>query len=179
MVRRALNAVRDRGPAHKLTAGGVLLAALAIVSGTAQAGPFAFGSDRTSGFVISSSVNWQTILTVAIPSGFTSGHGHACQAVASLDAVNPGGNATTQYYFFTITQNNANPFLNANGVERTVEMRNQGGVNDPDFWPVSTNSVFGFAPGVTQVIRLLGRKATGAPNLTVDDAHLSIICVGG
>ena len=134
--------------------------------------------DRVTDFTVSNSANWQTILTVVIPSGFTSGHGHACQAIASLDAKNPGGDATRQYYYFTVTQNNANPPISANGVERTIELRNQGGVNDPDFWPVSTNRVIGFEPNVSQVIRLLGRKEPGAPNLVVDDAHLSIICVG-
>jgi hypothetical protein len=156
-----------------------VVTALTIVAGTAtQAGSFAFGADRTSDFTISNSSNWQTILTLTIPSGFTAGHGHACQAVASLDAKNPGGDLGAQYYFFTITQNNANPFISQDGVERTLEMRNQGGVNDPDFWPVSTNRVIGMTPDVPQIIRLLGRKQTGAPNLIVDDAHLSIICVG-
>ena len=88
------------------------------------------------------------------------------------------GISPPRYDFFTITQNNANPFLSQNGVERTLEMRNQGGVNDPDFWPVSTNRVIGMTPNALQIIRLLGRKQAGAPNLIVDDAHLSIICVG-
>ena len=90
----------------------------------------------------------------------------------------PGWGCNQAVLFFTITQNNANPPISENGVERTIELRNQGGVNDPDFWPVSTNRVIGFEPNVSQVIRLLGRKEPGAPNLVVDDAHLSIICVG-
>ena len=179
MIPKVGRTTRDEGAATTLAGVIVLVAALVVCSGPAEAGSFAFGADRTSNFTISSSANWQTILTIVIPASFTSGHGHACQAVASLDAVNPGGNASDQTYRFTITRNNENPFVNASGVERTIEVRDQGGVNDPNVWPVSTNSVFGFSPGVIQTIRLLGRKATGAPNLVVDDAHLSIICVGG
>ena len=126
---------------------------------------------------VSNSANWQTILTLTVPAHFLAGHGHACQAVASLDANNPGGDLVSQYYFFTITQNNANPFVSANGVERTIELRNQAGVNDLDFLPVSTNTVFGFTANVPQVIRLLGRKSAGAPNLLVDDGSLSIMCI--
>ena len=178
MIGTAQTAVRHHVRAHVLIAGAVGTV-LTVLAGTAQAGPFVFGVQRTSDFTVSNSANWQTILTITVPAGFIAGHGHACQATASLDAKNPGGDVVAQYYFFTITQNNANPFVSANGVERTIELRNQPGVNDLDFLPVSTNTVFGFTANVPQVIRLLGRKTTGAPNLVVDDASLSIICVGG
>jgi hypothetical protein len=176
MIGIAQTVVRHHVRAHVLIAGAVGMV-LTVLAGTAQAGPFAFWVQRTSDFTVSNSANWQTILTLTIPANFIAGHGHACQAVASLDAKNPGGNVVAQYYFFTVTQNNANPFISANGVERTIELRNQGGVDDLDFLPVSTNTVFGFAANVPQVIRLLGRKTGGAPNLVVDDAALSIICV--
>ena len=171
MMRIARRIVRPLGLASGL------LAVLMVASGPAEAGSFAFGADRTSNITISSTANWTTILTINIPTSFTSTHGHACQAVASLDALNPGGDASTQDYIFTITLNNANPFTNASGVERRIELRDQSGTNDPGRWPVSTNSVFGLTAGVTSTIRLLGRVVAGPP-LTVDDAHLSIICVG-
>jgi hypothetical protein len=146
-----------------------------MAGGIAYAGSFALGVSRTSNVTLSDPNNWTTILTIPISS---SAHGHACQAVASLDAANPGNNATTQTYFFTVTLDNANPTLNANGVQRRIELRDNSGVNDPDVWPVSTNSVFGLTANAGHTLRLLGRRAFGAPNLTVDDAVLSIICVG-
>ena len=176
MIATALTAVRNHVRAHVLMFGAVGTV-LTVLSGTAQAGPFVFWQQRTLDFTVNNSANWQTILTIVVPAGFLAGHGHACQATASLDAKNPGGNIFPQYYFFTVTQNNPNPFISANGVERTIELRNQPGVDDLDFLPVSTNVVFGFTANTPQIIRLLGRKAAGAPNLVVDDAVVSIICV--
>ena len=176
MIATALMAVRNHVRAHVMIFGAVGTV-LTVLSGTAQAGPFVFWQQRTLDFTVSNSANWQTILTIVVPAGFLAGHGHACQATASLDAKNPGGNIFPQYYFFTVTQNNPNPFISANGVERTIELRNQPGVDDLDFLPVSTNVVFGFTANAPQIIRLLGRKAAGAPNMVVDDAVLSIICV--
>ena len=43
-------------------------------------------------------------------------------------------------------------------------------------WPVSTNRVFGLGANVPHTIRLLGKIDPGSPNLTVDDAYLSIYC---
>jgi hypothetical protein len=157
MIGTAQTVVRRHARAKVLIAGAVGTV-LTVLAGTAQAGPFAFWVQRTSDFTVSNSANWQTILTLTVPAHFLAGHGHACQAVASLDANNPGKDLVSQYYFFTITQNNANPFISANGVERTIELRNQAGVNDLDFLPVSTNTVFGFTANVPQVIRLLGRN---------------------
>ena len=176
MIGTAQTVVRRRARAKVLIAGAVGTV-LTVLAGTAQAGPFAFWVQRTSDFTVSNSANWQTILTLTVPANFLAGHGHACQAVASLDAKNPGGDLAAQYYFFTITQNNANPFVSANGVERTIELRNQPSVDEVDFLPVSTNTVFGFTANVPQVIRLLGRKSAGAPNLVVDDGSLSIMCI--
>ena len=179
MSRTPLSLIADHVRARTLLASSVVVTALTIVAGTAaQAGSFAYGVDRTSDFTISNSSNWQTILTLTIPSGFTAGHGHACQAVASLDAKNPGGDLAAQYVLLHDHAEQRQSVPQSNGVERTIEMRNQGGVNDPDFWPVSTNRVIGMTANAPQIIRLLGRKQAGAPNLIVDDAHLSIICVG-
>ena len=164
--------VRKHGSA-RLTAGTVLLTLFGIAGGTAYAGPFALGASRTSNMTLTDPNNWQTILTISITS---SAHGHACQAVGSLDALNPLNNATTQNYFFTISLDNANPALGASGVERSIELRDNSGVNDPNFWPVSTNTVIGLTANSSHTLRLLGRRAFGAPNLVVDDAVLSIIC---
>jgi len=179
MIATALKAVRHHVRAHVLICGAVGTV-LTVLAGSAQAGSFVFWQQRTPmmpDFVVNNSANWQTILTIVVPANFLAGHGHACQATASLDAKNPGGNLIRQYYFFTVTQNNANPPISSTGIERTIELRNQPGVDDLDFLPVSTNAVFGFTANAPQIIRLLGRKEPGAPNLLVDDAVLSIICV--
>jgi hypothetical protein len=170
MMRR----VRNHGRAWRLTAATVLLTVFGIATGTVYANSFARGASRTSNVALTDPNNWQTILTISISA---SAHSHGCQAVGSLDALNPGNNATTQNYFFTISLDNANPPLGASGVERSIELRDQGGVNDPNFWPVSTNTLISLSANASHTVRLLGRRAFGAPNLVVDDAVLSIICV--
>jgi hypothetical protein len=151
----------------------LMLAAWGFNAATAYADVFAFVSNRTSNVVLNDPNNWTTILTIALSAR---AHGHACQIVASLDAINPGSDATTQDYFFTVSLDNSNPALGANGVERRIELRDQGGVNDPGFWPVSTNTVTALSANASHTVRLLGRRAFGAPNLSVDDAVLSLMC---
>ena len=166
---------RGHGAARGLTAAIVVLTVFGITTGPALAGPFALGFNRTSNVILNDPNNWTTILTIPIAS---SPHGHACQAVGSFDALNPGGDAVTQDYFITISVDNANPTLVNGGITRRLELRNQSGVNDPGVWPVSTNTVIGLTANAAHTVRLLGRRAFGAPNLSVDTAGVSIICVG-
>ena len=160
---------------RKTIAGSICLASVMLAAAPLHAGNFirsaSIGTGSGPGSVnITTSDSWQTLLSIVI----SQSHSHICQAVASLDAINPDGNVNNQFYHFTISVNNANPSLNADAVERTIELRNQSGIDDPSFWPVSTNRAFTLTNGT---IRLLGRKFAGAPNLPVDDAHLSILCV--
>ena len=166
--------IRHHGSA-RLIAGTLLVTLFGFAGGTAYAGSFALGTQRTSNVTLTDPNNWQTILTISITS---SPHGHACQAVASLDALNPLNNATTQNYSFTISLDNANPSLGGSGIERSIELRDNPAGEEPTFWPVSTNTVIGLSANSSHTLRLLGRRAFGAPNLVVDDAVLSIICVG-
>lgn len=156
------------------TIAGLLFTTLAAIP-TTHAAPFATGTSTTTNFIINSSVNWQTIRSIFVPSSTTI---RRCQAVASLDAINPGGTQSDQQYIFTLSLDNSNPFVNANGAERTIEVRDNGGTDDPNFWPVSTNQFFSLPANATHTIRLLGRKVLSSNlNLTVDDASLSIICI--
>lgn len=152
----------------------ILTAASAI-----QAAPFGGGTSTATNFVVSSSAAWQIVRSISVPSSTVS---RSCQSVASLDVINPDG-TTNQLYRFTITLDNLNPAINANGTERTVELKKSGGGggggggDDVHAASVSTNQFFLLAPNVTHTIRLLGRKNSATTlNLTVDDASLSIIC---
>lgn len=155
---------------------GMLVAILTATPAT-QAAPFGGGTSTATNFVVSSSAAWQTVRSISVPSSIVS---RSCQTVASLDVINPDG-TTNQLYRFTITLDNLSPAINANGTERTVELKKSGGGggggDDVHAASVSTNQFFLLPAGVTHTIRLLGRKNTATTlNLTVDDASLSIIC---
>ncbi|MGH8615680.1 MAG: hypothetical protein ACREYF_27605, partial [Gammaproteobacteria bacterium] len=117
---------RSHFKAKTIAVSSVLLTFLATLTVPVQAGSAAWWWNWTGDFTVSDSANWQTIRALNINGG---AHAHFCQAVASLDATGPSGDAATQYYFFTLTVNNANPILGGDGVQRTIEMRNQPGVN--------------------------------------------------
>jgi hypothetical protein len=160
----------------RLIVGGALLASLATMPLAANAAPFTSGNGTVTDVTITSSANWTTLLTLSVPSDTQT---RRCQVVGSLDAINPGGNnpgtSAGQTYLFTVTLNNSNPTTNGRA-ERSIEVRDQSGVNDPNFWPVSTNEFFILSPNVAHTIRLLGRKDPGAPNMLVEDSTVSISC---
>jgi hypothetical protein len=164
------------GIKSKLIVGGTLLASFATMPLAANAAPFASGTGTNSNVTIASSANWTTLLTLNVPSDTQT---RSCQVVGSLEARNPGGDNepdSRQTYQFTVTNDNSNPITNGRA-ERSIEVRDQGGVNDPNFWPVSTNEFFILTPNVAHTIRLLGRKGSGAPNMLIDDSTLSIVCI--
>ena len=111
------------------TIAGLLFTTLAAIP-TTHAAPFATGTSTTTNFIINSSVNWQTIRSIFVPSSTTI---RRCQAVASLDAINPGGTQSDQQYIFTLSLDNSNPFVNANGAERTIEVEITAGPMIPIF----------------------------------------------
>lgn len=156
---------------------GILISALCGI-----AIPFSAEAASGSGGIAADSVtlthssDFQTLISVPLGS---SGATRLCQVVASLDAVNPGGDGSNaaQTYTFTISLDNLNPVLETTAGERVIELRDQPNVNDPNVWPVATNDFFSLTPNVTHTLRLQGRKGVGAPNMVVDDAIITSLCI--
>ncbi|MBW4618128.1 MAG: hypothetical protein KME17_01925 [Cyanosarcina radialis HA8281-LM2] len=164
------------GIKSKLIVGGTLLASFATMPLAANAQ--VLGTGTNGNITIFSSANWTPLLALNVPARSTT---RTCMVVGSLEALNPNGNNSGanagQTYLFTVTANNSNPVTNGRA-ERSIEMRDQSGVNDPNFWPVSTNDTFVLAANASHTIRLLGRKAdANAPNMVIGDSTLSIACI--
>jgi hypothetical protein len=133
---------------------------------------------------ILSADNWETVrsVDVVIPAGDGA---HACVATASADiaATSPVVNVENKYRF-VLTRNDNNPFTN-NGSERTAELVDNDGVNDPDTVLVATTRHFlgvrddnGVNGTGTHTFRLLGRKVDQSmADGRVEDASVSVICV--
>jgi hypothetical protein len=153
---------------------GALLTSLIAVTTPAHADAFVSGTDTRTNFTITNQVDWQTLLSIAVPS---SPHTHECMAVASADLVNPAGTGATETYSFTLSLDNANPLQNANGIEKTVELRDNPSINDPSRFPVSTNARFFLSANAAHTVRFLGIKGVGATNMVVEDSVLTLSCV--
>ena len=91
-----------RAPSIAVT--GALLASLAGVTAPAHADIAQF-SDKLGGTVIAGA-NWVTITSLVVAAANVI---RVCQAVGSLDALNPGGNNAVQSYRFTITADDCVP----------------------------------------------------------------------
>ncbi|MGD9508932.1 MAG: hypothetical protein AB7I59_10610 [Geminicoccaceae bacterium] len=147
---------------------------LSALAGAATAHDTTLGSESTSNFTCDASADWDTIRSVTL-SSFP--HDHNCVITGAADLNNPGGNASDQTYHLTVSVDNLNPLLD-NSAARTVELRDQSGVNDPNVWPVATTSRVVVQDGSSHTIRLQCRKNSGsAPNLTILDSSLNVTCL--
>jgi hypothetical protein len=165
----------------------IAIASLLAVPSGALANNHVASSQSTSNVVINDAFNWVVIrsATVNLLAFFDPGS-HGCVASASADVYWSGGGAaeTENRYRFVVIRNNTNPVTGLS-TERTLSMVDHAGVNDPNYYPVSTTGASG---GLTSdngaggtgahTFYLLGRKvAPEDPNVTVADASLSVICV--
>ena len=153
---------------------GATMAVLVSFSGIATAHDLTLGSEGTSSFTCDASADWDTVRSVVLSS---SPHAHNCVINASADLDNPGGDTADQQYHITVSMDSVNPLLD-NSAARTVELRDQSGVNDPNVWPVSTTSRVVASANTSHTFRLQCRKNSGAnPNLTIFDSGLTVICL--
>lgn len=135
------------------------------------------GSGTTTNVSINSDASWTQLLTVDISFG-TQTHAHQCVAVASADVINPFSGSANQHnaYFFDVTLD-----LPAGGSTDTPGTRTIDHVNNTTYAPASqsitTNRVFFNIPNGAHTVYFLGRKSTGAPNATVNDSSMSVICM--
>jgi hypothetical protein len=151
-----------------------ILSGLSVLAGAATAHDTTLGSESTSSFTCDASADWDTIRSVTLGS-FT--HDHNCVITGAADLDNPGGDASDQTYHLTVSVDNLNPLLD-NSAARSVELRDQSGVNDPNVWPVATTSRVVVQDGSSHTFRLQCRKNSGsAPNMTILDSGLNVTCL--
>jgi hypothetical protein len=102
-----------------------------------------------------------------------------CVVTGSADAQNPGGGTIDNRYQFTISINTTGP-ANDSGCERTLQFDDNVGVNDIDNDHVTTTCLLrNISIGGNNTIRWLARKlpkTPDAPNLTVLDNSLTVVC---
>lgn len=155
------------------------------LSGAAVAVDAVGGSARNTNVVVPGTP-WTVLTSVS----FANTTRRYCVATASADALRPSGNLGAWTYNFTVSDS-PNPPLNQ-GQERTLEFFNQfnaldnsrkeitttGGwpstaVGNPGYFTVEpTLILFG-----TRTLYFLARKTNAAfPNLTVDDASMTVVC---
>lgn len=153
---------------------GVTVATMMNFTAIATAHDLTFGSEGTSNFTCDASADWDTVRSVVLAS---SPHAHTCVINASADLDNPGGDTADQQYHITVSMDSVNPLLD-NSAARTVELRDQSGVNDPNVWPVSTTSRVVASANTSHTFRLQCRKNSSTnPNLTIFDSGLTVVCL--
>ncbi len=140
------------------------------------------GAGTVTDVVLTDNVLWTTLISKIHTVNGTSGT-NDCLVVASADVTNPGAAAEKQY-LFTITRNSTNPGTNATQ-ERTLGFVDNGGVDDINTQPVSTNVSFkgltttnGTAGTNQHTFYFLAKKKTAdAPDATVEDSRIDFVCV--
>ncbi|HEV8711767.1 MAG TPA: hypothetical protein VGX03_02940 [Candidatus Binatia bacterium] len=161
----------------------VLSVCLLVVPGRVLAThELAVGSSTTTNINITSADNWTVLRSVDVSINTTGSH--QCVAIASADVGSPGPAGVENQYRFVLTRNDSSPPTNT-GSERTLELVDNSGVDDPDSKPVSTNLTFtgltstnGVNGTSTHTFRFLGRKVqAGDTTAAVLDSSLSVICV--
>lgn len=151
----------------------LLSACVALTPQSSQATSFTLNSSSNANVAINSSTNWTTIRSAVMSA---QNHSHSCMTVASGDVDNPGGSVADQQYIFTVSIDNNNPITDG-AAERTLELRDNATIDDPNIKPVATNDVFHVAANVSHTFRFLGRKVGAAANTSVLDSTLSVVCV--
>ncbi|MDQ3565607.1 MAG: hypothetical protein M3436_16310 [Pseudomonadota bacterium] len=133
------------------------------------------GLASTGNVVLDDFPAWTTILSRDV--NLAAGN-HQCVAMASTNAVNPGGNDDEQLYDFVVSRNNSNP-SSPGASKRTIDLADVGGQADPNVWPVATN-IFESVPAGNHKFRFLGReREAGNRNMTVNHSALSVVCFQG
>jgi hypothetical protein len=162
----------------------VPIAWLVVFSGPVLANNFVVGHGNNINVTLNSADSWIVIrsATVIIPADDAARHG--CVATASADMKQAGAVGVENQYRFVLTRNNTDPATDS-GSERTLELVDNDGVNDPNSKPVSTTQNFtgltnnnGVDGTGTHTFYFLGRKVQAVDaNADVLDASLSVICV--
>ncbi|MCC7164611.1 MAG: hypothetical protein IT331_19105 [Anaerolineae bacterium] len=165
----------------------LLLIALAFVAAGVQAasdppvkiystsldhGVAADGAGTTADKSITST-SYQVILSKTVD--FTGqSHLHQCMVLGSANVINPASGGTGYRYDFTMQIDSGI----TNWSKMTLELSDNGGIDDPNYWPVTTNRVWTNVSSAPHTFSFVARKqAVGYPDLTVDNAHMTVICI--
>lgn len=124
---------------------------------------------------IISATAWDTLLSCIV--NLDTDHSHHCVATACADAGGSPVTGTDNDYRFVLSTTAGGPGLDT-GWERSVELNDNVGVDDPDSVPVCTTRQLLVSAGQPQVTLFwLARKvAASDANMTVFDSSLSVTC---
>lgn len=132
------------------------------------------GGGTTNNVSVNSDATWTQLTTVGINFG-TQTHAHQCVAIASADVINPFSGSTHNSYIFDLTLD-----LPSGGSTDTPGTRMLDFVNNSSgesAQNVTTNRAFFNIPNGAHTVYFLGRKNTGAANVSVSDSSMSVICM--
>lgn len=167
----------------------LLVAVLGVLASAAQAAndppvkvftaSYAHGNGIRGGGAGSRVINstaYQDILT--IPVNFTGqSHTHQCAIIASANVTNPSISDTGNVYRFGIGLDGASAATYSFS-EMVVELNDNATIDDPSWVPVTTNRLFTSLSAGPHTLRFQARKnAASNPNLTVNNAYATVICL--
>lgn len=159
---------------RSLTIGLLTFAGLGLGSGPVMADNGIEGGGKTDPNVtITDTDLWTTLQFETFTLSTTSN----CVAMASSDVRNPNGSPTDQYGFALALDTTA-PAKDDQS-ERTLELHNADGTEDPDVDAVDSTRFFFSVPPGTHNVFWLGRKITAdasTANAVVLDSTLNLIC---
>jgi hypothetical protein len=118
---------------------------------------------------------WETLESEALTLTTTS----QCIVVACSDVSNNSNTTTDNDYRFVISLDDTSPGLNTSS-ERSIELSDNAGVDDPNTWPVCSTRALISVPAGAHTIYWLGSRANAADVVTtVEDTSMTIGCFSG
>ena len=136
--------------------------------------PAGIAGNATGTNKVINSTTFLDVLTVSV--NFTGQtHNHYCTAIASANVINPG-NGTGHLYEFGVGVDDAGAgsYSNSNMI---LDLSDNAGVNDPSWWPVTTNRTLSALTPAVHTVRFQARKqAAGDPNFEIDNASMTVLC---
>jgi hypothetical protein len=157
--------------------------AVSLVSGNAYPNQIATGAVFRASATIPPRVipsdAWSTYLSVPISIPSTESARHDCIATAGADVQNPGGQREDQQYQFAITLDNVAPSgITETATLRTLELRDNSSIDDPNFVPVATTAPFSGLTSGAHTFRFVARKQNAANrNAQIHRMAISVICI--
>ena len=152
----------------------VVLAALVGFSGSALADDDSCGAQTAVNNTISSADAWDSLASCTVT--LEAAHSHNCVVNACADAGGPVVGVNNDYRFVVSTALGG-PGLDT-AWERSVELNNNGGIDDMDSIPVCTTRLVTVPAGSASVtLYWLARKVDAADgDMVVLDASLTAVC---
>jgi len=142
-------------------------ALLALCASGARSDEGSGGNETKTDRVVNSNAAW----TVLVSKSFSlASDDDSCVVIGSAEAINPN-NGNDRQYRFSLAIDNSNPGVD-NAFERLVEFD----ANTVGREEVTSTATFRLLQSGNHTIYWLARKISGAPNLTVSDNSMSLVC---